>query len=220
MSPPPALERRTAPAASPRPCPAPRAMGSSPTSPALGGCGARPTPARPGRGAAASLPLYLLVAASGVYLLVVPPPPWAVAAWHSPAGNSAKLFLAGSACACLSHAGATPIDVLKTRLQTDPGHYSGLLDAAWKVTRAEGPGMLLQGLGPTAAGYATHGARRRRCGGGGQRGGGGRVSARPVRCRPSSHRSLPPRAAAGRAPPATAPDRLTRPATLMRPQAA
>ncbi len=35
--------------------------------------------------------------------------------------------------------------------------YEGLWDAAWKVTRTEGPGMLLQGLGPTAAGYAIQG---------------------------------------------------------------
>jgi solute carrier family 25 phosphate transporter 3 len=55
--------------------------------------------------------------------------------------------------------GGVPIDVLKTRLQTDPGRYDGLWDAAWKVTRTEGAGMLLQGLGPTAAGYAVQGAR-------------------------------------------------------------
>ena len=53
--------------------------------------------------------------------------------------------------------GGVPIDVLKTRLQTDPGRYDGLWDAAWKVTRTEGAGMLLQGLGPTAAGYAVQG---------------------------------------------------------------
>ena len=33
----------------------------------------------------------------------------------------AQYFLAGSICACLSHVGGVPIDVLKTRLQTDPG---------------------------------------------------------------------------------------------------
>jgi hypothetical protein len=32
-----------------------------------------------------------------------------------------QYFLAGSICACLSHVGGVPIDVLKTRLQTDPG---------------------------------------------------------------------------------------------------
>jgi len=69
-----------------------------------------------------------------------------------------QYFLAGSLCACLSHVGGVPIDVLKTRLQTDPGRYDGLFDAAWKVTRTEGPAMLLQGLGPTAAGYAIQGA--------------------------------------------------------------
>ena len=53
-----------------------------------------------------------------------------------------------------------PLDVLKTRLQTDPGRYAGLLDAAWKVTQTEGVGMLLQGLGPTAAGYAIQGAQQ------------------------------------------------------------
>lgn len=106
---------------------------------------------------AGSLLPLLCVLATAAYLFLVPSPVLS-AAWHSPAGDVAKLFLAGAACACLSHAGATPIDVLKTRLQTDPGRYSGLLDAAWKVTKTEGIGMLLQGLGPTAAGYAVHGA--------------------------------------------------------------
>lgn len=102
------------------------------------------------------LPLLCVLATASYFFLV--PSPVLSAAWHSPAGDVAKLFLAGAACACLSHAGATPIDVLKTRLQTDPGRYTGLLDAAWKVTKTEGVGMLLQGLGPTAAGYAVHGA--------------------------------------------------------------
>jgi len=77
---------------------------------------------------------------------------------HTHARDSVQYFVAGSICACLSHVGGVPIDVLKTRLQTDPGRYDGLWDAAVKVTRTEGPAMLLQGLGPTAAGYAIQGA--------------------------------------------------------------
>lgn len=117
-----------------------------------------------------SPPLGLLLAVAAVCasaaLAVLSPPSLLASAWHSPAAATAKLFLAGSLCACLSHAGATPVDVLKTRMQTEPGRYKGLADAAWRVTAAEGPAALLRGLGPTAAGYATHGACRAAAGGG------------------------------------------------------
>ena len=44
---------------------------------------------------------------------------------------------------------AIPPDVLKSRLQSAPeGTYTGMLDVAQKLVRAEGPGALFRGLGP------------------------------------------------------------------------
>lgn len=46
------------------------------------------------------------------------------------------------------------IDVVKTRIQIDPAlKGNSLLTAGRKIVAAEGPGGLLTGFGPTAAGY-------------------------------------------------------------------
>ena len=37
-----------------------------------------------------------------------------------------RIFLAGGVCASISHGWAVPLDVVKTRLQTDPERYAGL----------------------------------------------------------------------------------------------
>jgi len=42
-----------------------------------------------------------------------------------------------------------PLDVCKTRLQTRPGAYKGLADAARTIAKEEGPMMLMQGWGAT-----------------------------------------------------------------------
>lgn len=81
----------------------------------------------------------------------------------SEAGHvSTKLFLqyffAGGLCAFLTHAACTPIDVIKTRIQTVPGKYAGMGDALVQIVRDEGPATLLKGLGATASGYFLHGA--------------------------------------------------------------
>jgi len=73
-----------------------------------------------------------------------------------------RYFFAGGVCACLSHSLATPVDVVKTRQQTDPEQYRGLSvpQVFAKIVREEGPFMLLKGLGPTALGYLFEGAMK------------------------------------------------------------
>lgn len=69
-----------------------------------------------------------------------------------------QYFMAGGICSFLTHACCTPIDVVKTRIQTMPGKYAGLLDGFRRIVAEEGAGMLLKGLGATAGGYFLHGA--------------------------------------------------------------
>lgn len=70
----------------------------------------------------------------------------------------AQFFMAGGICAFLTHAACTPIDVVKTRIQTTHGKYNGLLDGSRKIIAEEGPAALLKGLNATAGGYFLHGA--------------------------------------------------------------
>lgn len=70
-----------------------------------------------------------------------------------------QFFVAGGVCAFVTHAACTPIDVVKTRMQTThQGKYAGLLDGSRRIIAEEGPGALLKGLGATAGGYFLHGA--------------------------------------------------------------
>lgn len=77
----------------------------------------------------------------------------------------AKFCFAGGAGCCISHASATPLDVVKTRQQYDPLRYRhqstgqplSVLATGLQIMREEGPGMLLQGLGATAVGYLVQG---------------------------------------------------------------
>eukprot|EP00178_Gracilaria_changii_P013359 TRINITY_DN377_c0_g1_i2.p2 TRINITY_DN377_c0_g1~~TRINITY_DN377_c0_g1_i2.p2 ORF type:complete len:406 (+),score=65.77 TRINITY_DN377_c0_g1_i2:328-1545(+) len=69
-----------------------------------------------------------------------------------------QFFLAGGICAFLTHAACTPIDVVKTRIQTMPGRYNGMMDAFSRIVSEEGYSTLLKGLGATASGYFLHGA--------------------------------------------------------------
>ncbi|RYH20686.1 solute carrier family 25 protein [archaeon] len=51
------------------------------------------------------------------------------------------------------------IDVVKTRMQTNPEKYDkGVLAAASDIIKTEGVGFLLAGLGPTVVGYGLEGA--------------------------------------------------------------
>ena len=62
--------------------------------------------------------------------------------------------------ACVSHAGAVPLDVVKTRVQQDPARFAGggVLDSARALVREEGLGVLSRGLANTMLGFLLHGA--------------------------------------------------------------
>ncbi|KAG9000498.1 hypothetical protein FRB90_011815 [Tulasnella sp. 427] len=64
----------------------------------------------------------------------------------------------GAICATATHGAATPIDVVKTRVQIDPALAKhSLLQGGRKIVAAEGPRGLLTGFGPTAVGYFVQG---------------------------------------------------------------
>lgn len=70
-----------------------------------------------------------------------------------------RIFLAGGVCASVSHGWAVPLDVVKTRLQTDPDKYDrGIWHAFHTIRAEEGPGMLLKGMGATLIGYSIQGS--------------------------------------------------------------
>ena len=76
------------------------------------------------------------------------------------AGLLAKYAAAGGVGACVSHAGAVPLDVVKTRVQQDPARFAGggVLDSARALVREEGLGVLSRGLANTMLGFLLHGA--------------------------------------------------------------
>jgi solute carrier family 25 (mitochondrial phosphate transporter), member 3 len=70
-----------------------------------------------------------------------------------------RFFVAGGLSAATSHGITTPVDVVKTRMQSDAGLQKlGLAGAAADLLRQEGPAVLLEGLGPTVVGYGVEGA--------------------------------------------------------------
>lgn len=72
-----------------------------------------------------------------------------------------RYFVAGGVCAATSHGITTPIDVVKTKMQAQPEVYDkGMNAAALSILKAEGPGALLGGLGPTVVGYGIEGAMK------------------------------------------------------------
>jgi len=79
-----------------------------------------------------------------------------------------KFFLAGGTGCCLSHAAATPFDVVKTRQQSDPERYVhhrtgqplGVVGTGMQIAKEEGFGMLLQGMRTTFVGYLLQGATK------------------------------------------------------------
>lgn len=70
-----------------------------------------------------------------------------------------RYYLAGGICAATSHGITTPIDVVKTRKQVDPGVQQKTFPAATiHIVKKEGIHTLLSGLGPTTFGYLFEGA--------------------------------------------------------------
>lgn len=75
-----------------------------------------------------------------------------------------RFFAAGGLSAALSHGYTTPIDVVKTRMQTNPElEKQSVLDATRTLVQQEGPGFLFQGLAPTLCGYGVEGALKFGC---------------------------------------------------------
>jgi solute carrier family 25 carnitine/acylcarnitine transporter 20/29 len=60
--------------------------------------------------------------------------------------DTAATFVAGGAAGVLSWLSIYPLDVVKSRLQAQPGHYSGLLDCLKRSVAEEGLGVLSRGL--------------------------------------------------------------------------
>lgn len=69
-----------------------------------------------------------------------------------------RFAFAGALCCSITHTAVVPIDVVKTRLQTNPGKYKGMIDGFKRIPAEEGAAMLLKGAGPTAVGYFLQGA--------------------------------------------------------------
>ncbi|KAK5164662.1 mitochondrial phosphate carrier protein [Saxophila tyrrhenica] len=69
-----------------------------------------------------------------------------------------KFFGAGALAACGTHGAATPIDVVKTRIQVDDKlKGQNMLRAGRSIVAGEGAAALLTGFGPTAVGYLVQG---------------------------------------------------------------
>eukprot|EP00547_Thalassionema_nitzschioides_P000717 CAMPEP_0194216416 /NCGR_PEP_ID=MMETSP0156-20130528/18932_1 /TAXON_ID=33649 /ORGANISM="Thalassionema nitzschioides, Strain L26-B" /LENGTH=303 /DNA_ID=CAMNT_0038945179 /DNA_START=588 /DNA_END=1499 /DNA_ORIENTATION=+ len=74
-------------------------------------------------------------------------------------GGGWRYYLAGGLCAAISHAVATPIDVVKTRKQVDPDLVNqNFIQATQTIVQTEGLSTLLAGFGPTTFGYLIEGS--------------------------------------------------------------
>jgi len=73
-----------------------------------------------------------------------------------------RYFLSGGLCASISHGITTPVDVVKTRIQSDPQKYADLdiLGATSVILDEDGYGVFLKGVGPTLVGYGLEGAAK------------------------------------------------------------
>ncbi|KAL3908310.1 MAG: hypothetical protein SGARI_003120 [Bacillariaceae sp.] len=73
-----------------------------------------------------------------------------------------RYFLSGGLCAAASHGITTPIDVVKTKIQSSGDEYAnlGVIGAAQKLIHVDGISVLLRGLGPTIVGYGFEGAAK------------------------------------------------------------
>merc|ERR1719310_1714672 len=69
-----------------------------------------------------------------------------------------KGALAGGICCSIPHGALCPVDVVKTRIQLDPGKYNkGMVGGFRQVIAEEGMAGLATGLGPTVFGYFVQG---------------------------------------------------------------
>jgi len=64
----------------------------------------------------------------------------------------------GGALACgLTHTAICPLDIIKCRMQVNPGQYKSIGDAFRTIKATEGTGGLSLGFGPTLIGYSLQG---------------------------------------------------------------
>jgi solute carrier family 25 phosphate transporter 3 len=103
-------------------------------------------------------PMICAVGMMGVNYLF-PDAAVAVVGAGSAGGADWRFFAAGCLAAAISHGVATPVDVVKTRLQTDGDRYGqSIIPAFQSLLREEGVQFMLQGLLPTCVGYGLEGA--------------------------------------------------------------
>lgn len=69
----------------------------------------------------------------------------------------ALLGISGGAGCALTHTFVIPLDVVKTRMQTNPGQYDGIFDGATTIAKEEGVNALLLGTQATIVGYLWYG---------------------------------------------------------------
>ena len=67
------------------------------------------------------------------------------------------LGLSGAAACGITHTTVIPLDVVKTRMQTSPGRYNGLVSGALNIVEEEGVPALFLGGQATIAGYIWYG---------------------------------------------------------------
>jgi len=68
-----------------------------------------------------------------------------------------KAAFGGAVCCSVTHGGTTPIDVVKTRMQLDPGQYTSFIGTFKHVHAEGGMGALFTGVMPTFQGYFVQG---------------------------------------------------------------
>ena len=68
-----------------------------------------------------------------------------------------KCMIGGSLACGLTHAGITPLDLVKCRKQIYPEEYKSILGGIRKINAAGGLSELTLGFGPTLVGYSLQG---------------------------------------------------------------
>merc|ERR1712107_960838 len=68
-----------------------------------------------------------------------------------------KAAFGGAVCCSVTHGGTTPIDVVKTRMQLDPGKYTSFIGTFKSVHATEGTAALFTGVMPIFQGYFVQG---------------------------------------------------------------
>lgn len=68
-----------------------------------------------------------------------------------------RFCLSGAVCCSSAHLALTPIDVVKTKVQTNPSKYPGVFEAMKTVSSEEGMGAFFNGWAPTFLGFFVNG---------------------------------------------------------------